>query len=447
MSDLVERARDYATKAHQRINQQRKYSKQPYHVHLEAAAKLVAGVTDDTEMIAAAWLHDTVEDTPATLDDIEAEFGASVAELVEELSDVSKSSDGNRARRKAIDRQHSAQASARAKTVKLADLIDNCRDITKHDLRFARVYLAEMDALLEVLSDGDQQLYQQATKLHAKSAKKVGLADTGTVEPELWQPEQIKLSGFDDRDFKRLFIEAFTAHDIAEGLLSFDADTSCKKVEKALRHQRREIASVRMGGSVQGYVRLSDLGAGDCTDCLRHFTVDQVVSDGAAFSDVIHVLTRHDYCFVAMLGSVTGVIGRDDINKPMVRMWLFGIVTIIEMILVQLVHEHFPNDSWQQTLSAGRLQKARDIQTERQRRNVYCELIDCLQLSDKGRILFENSAALQQLGFETKSAAKRVLKELESLRNHLAHAQNIVMHDWAQIARLSMRIEEIARMS
>jgi hypothetical protein len=446
MSDLVKRASDYATKAHQRINHQRKYSKQPYHVHLKAAAKLVASVTDDAEMIAAAWLHDTVEDTPATLDDIETEFGVSVAELVEELTDVSKSSDGNRAQRKAIDLQHSAQASARAKTVKLADLIDNCRDITKHDQRFARVYLVEMGALLEILGDGDQQLYQQATKLHAKSANKVGLTYIGAVEPDLWQPEQIRLSGFDNNDLKRLFIDAFMARDIAEGLLSFDVDTSCKKVEKSLRHQRREIASIRMGGGVQGYVRLSDLGAGNCADCLRHFTVDQVVSDSATFSDVIHVLTRHDYCFVTMLGNVTGVIGRDDINKPMVRMWLFGIVTIIEMILVQLIHEHFPNDDWQQTLSVGRLQKARDIQTERQRRNVYCELIDCLQLSDKGQILFEDSAALQKLGFETKSAAKRVLKELESLRNHLAHAQNIVMHDWVQIARLSMRIDEIARM-
>ena len=131
MSDLIERARVYATEAHQRINQRRKYNNEPYHVHLHAVAKLVASVTDDAEMIAAAWLHDTVEDTQATLEDIEAEFGVAVAELVEELTDVSRPGDGNRAVRKAIDRRHLAQASARAKTVKLADLIDNCKDITR----------------------------------------------------------------------------------------------------------------------------------------------------------------------------------------------------------------------------------------------------------------------------------------------------------------------------
>ncbi len=67
MSDLIERAKVFATQAHQRIDQRRKYNNQPYHVHLEAVAKLVASVTDEAEMIAAAWLHDVVEDTPATL--------------------------------------------------------------------------------------------------------------------------------------------------------------------------------------------------------------------------------------------------------------------------------------------------------------------------------------------------------------------------------------------
>jgi hypothetical protein len=45
-------------------------------------------------------------------------------------------------------------------------------------------------------------------------------------------------------------------------------------------------------------------------------------------------------------------------------------------------------------------------------------------------------------GFETKGAAQQVVKDLESLRNNLAHAQDIVTHDWPQIARLARRIED-----
>ncbi len=445
MSDLIERAKDYATMAHQRIDQRRKYSKQPYEVHLQAVATLVAGVTDDEEAIAAAWLHDTVEDTPATLEDIEENFGQSVAELVEELTDVSKPSDGNRAKRKALDRSYLAQASPRAKTVKLADLIDNCRDIARHDKRFAKVYLVEMGALLEVLGDGDEKLYQQASRLYTDHMQKLGLPLASRLESEAWEAESIGLAGFSDRHFKRMFMELFTAKDIAEGLLSFDADCDCAEVRAILELRKRAVASVRVHGAVQGYLRLSDLGTGQCADCFRNFTVDQVLSGSAAFSDVIHVLTRHDYCFISVLDNVSGVISRDDINKPMVRMWLFGILTMIEMGLVQLIIDQYPEQSWQSLISAGRLAKAQQIQAERQRRNQYCELIDCLQLSDKGQILMENENAMKRLGFETKGAAKRAVRSLESLRNHLAHAQDIVTHDWAQIARMSQRMEEATR--
>jgi hypothetical protein len=444
MSELVERARAYATRAHKRIEHRRKYSDQPYDVHLEAVAKLVATVSDDAETIAAAWLHDTVEDTPATLGDIEAQFGAVVAELVEELTDVSKPGDGNRARRKEIDRQHLAQASVRAKTVKLADLIDNCRDITRHDPRFARVYLAEMGALLEVLKDGAPSLLQQAQRLHACSTEELGRGKQSSPEAG-WAAEPNPLNAVADAHFRRTFRELFTARDIAEGLLSFDADASCVEVKKTLMHRRRDVASIRIRGAVQGYVSLSDLGEVACADCFRHFAPDQVVNGGSSFVDVIHVLTRHDYCFVSALGQVAGAIRRDDMNKPLVRMWLFGIITIIEMGLVRLIQERFPVDAWQTLVSAGRLDKARTIQNERQRRNQYCELIDCLQLSDKGQILMQDAQLLKQLGFDSRAAAKRVVKELESLRNHLAHAQDIVTHDWAQIARLTRRVEEANR--
>jgi hypothetical protein len=445
MNNLIESARTFATSAHQRIGQQRKYNNLPYDVHLHAVAKLVASVTDDPEMIAAAWLHDTVEDTPATLDDIAENFGAAVAELVESLTDVSMPSDGNRVIRKSIDREHSAQASARAKTVKLADLIDNCKDIAAHDERFARVYLVEMGALLKVLGDGDPTLLIEANRLHTKYAEKLGIEAVTPIELGEWAPQKVLLHGFDDKNFRRLFMDIFTAKDIAGGLLSFDIDSPCEKVASALENQCHQVASVRIDGSVQGYVRRSDMDKGSCADFFRDFAKDQVLNGTATFSDVIHVLTRHDYCFVTVLGNVSGVISRDDINKPMMRMWLFGIVTMLEMGLVELIQERFPKGSWIEKIGEGRLQKARDVQAERQRRNVSCDLMDCLQLSDKAQILLDDPVAKERIGMKSKKVAKRAIKDIESLRNHLAHAQDIVQHDWAQIARLSMRLEITVR--
>ena len=175
MNDIKILARDFAIAAHAKIGHRRKYTGEPYHIHLLRVAELVAGVQADALTIAAAWLHDVVEDTGATFADIEKKFGKDICRLVRELTDVSRPSDGNRAARKSMDRHHLAKASTSAKTVKLADLIDNTIDISEHDPAFARVYINEAVALLPVLSGGDSRLFDRATATILFYAEKLGI--------------------------------------------------------------------------------------------------------------------------------------------------------------------------------------------------------------------------------------------------------------------------------
>jgi (p)ppGpp synthase/HD superfamily hydrolase len=163
--DLCERALEFATRAHASIGQRRKYTGEPYIVHPIAVAEIVKSVPHTPEMVAAAYLHDVVEDTPVTIEEIEAEFGLEVAALVGWLTDVSKPGDGNRRTRKAIDLEHSAKAPPEAKTIKLADLIDNTRTIKPHDPGFWKVYRREKQALLQVLKEGDRTLWQRASEV------------------------------------------------------------------------------------------------------------------------------------------------------------------------------------------------------------------------------------------------------------------------------------------
>ncbi|VFS46676.1 HD domain-containing protein [Budvicia aquatica] len=81
MNSLEQRAKAFATQVHQNANQLRKYTNAPYIVHPAAVAELVRSVPHSPEMIAAAWLHDTVEDTQVTLDDIAQRFGTVVCRL------------------------------------------------------------------------------------------------------------------------------------------------------------------------------------------------------------------------------------------------------------------------------------------------------------------------------------------------------------------------------
>ncbi|CAB4241556.1 HD/PDEase domain containing protein [uncultured Caudovirales phage] len=160
--ELVERARVFATAAHAAVGQMRKYTFEPYIVHPAEVASIVATVPHTEEMLAAAWLHDTVEDTGVTIETIRAEFGEKVAELVGWLTDVSRPEHGNRAHRKALDRAHTAAAPAEAQTIKLADLIANTRSIMEHDEAFARTYLEEKKLMLAVMLHGDVTLMARA---------------------------------------------------------------------------------------------------------------------------------------------------------------------------------------------------------------------------------------------------------------------------------------------
>lgn len=160
-------ARAFATTHHAAIGQVRKYTGEPYIHHPRAVVELVRSVSHTEVMLAAAWLHDTVEDTMATLGAIHAAFGSDVARMVEMLTDISIPEHGNRAQRKAIDRAHTALASPDAKTVKLADLIDNTRSVLDRDQEFAKVYIPEKRLLLEVLQEGDSTLWRMAHRIVA----------------------------------------------------------------------------------------------------------------------------------------------------------------------------------------------------------------------------------------------------------------------------------------
>jgi (p)ppGpp synthase/HD superfamily hydrolase len=169
--NIVEKARIFATAAHAAVKQVRKYTGEPYINHPFHVMSIVKTVTHTPEMLAAALLHDVVEDTGVTIELIEQEFGSEVANLVGWLTDVSRPEDGNRATRKQLDMEHTAQAPAAAQTIKLADLISNTSSIVKYDMNFAETYLKEKAALLKVLTKGEPALisWAQATVVNGLS--------------------------------------------------------------------------------------------------------------------------------------------------------------------------------------------------------------------------------------------------------------------------------------
>lgn len=140
-TSLLDRAIMFAVKAH--AGTERRGKGFPYIVHPMEAVEIVATITPDQELLAAAALHDTVEDTDVTIDQIRAEFSDRIASLVGAETDVlidgrSEEESWHDRKRAAIDRL--SKASRDAKIVAMGDKLSNMRAI-------ARDYAVQGDAL------------------------------------------------------------------------------------------------------------------------------------------------------------------------------------------------------------------------------------------------------------------------------------------------------------
>jgi (p)ppGpp synthase/HD superfamily hydrolase len=159
-ANLIIEACLFAAKAH--TGQTRKYPAlvpgvgkvfEAYINHPLEVAAIVARHGGSDEMIAAAVLHDTLEDCKVTPTEILDKFGERVIALVWQVTNQSKAEDGNRKIRKQIDLRHLQHATPEGKTIKLADIYSNLKDIAVKDPDFAGMYMEEKLEVLEVLKD------------------------------------------------------------------------------------------------------------------------------------------------------------------------------------------------------------------------------------------------------------------------------------------------------
>ncbi len=245
---------------------------------------------------------------------------------------------------------------------------------------------------------------------------------------------------------RRVFTRGFRVRDIAEVLVSVDAQCDATIASELMDEDDFDVLGVSQKGRVTGYVRREDLGAGTVDDVIRKFPAEQVVSDSDTLAEVVALLTKQSRVFVNILGHVGGVVTRDDLQKAPVRMWLFGMVTLLEMRFTDVIQANFEGDTWVECLTESRIGKARNLLEERQRRNRGLGLIECLQFSDKAQIIIKNAPLRELLGIQSRNRAEKVIGNLEALRNSLAHSQDILACDWEAIVALSTNLDRVLTM-
>jgi hypothetical protein len=246
-----------------------------------------------------------------------------------------------------------------------------------------------------------------------------------------------------DEHLYRVFTRNFTARDIAVALVSFDETAPAADVKRFMMERQFRIVGVRRHGLVAGFVNQDELDGETCGQRVHAIDPDEVIDAWSPFTTIIAMLRDRERVFVRSFGEIHGIVSRSDLQKPPVRMWLFGVITIIEMLFDRIIKPRFPNDSWCEIISAGRLEKAKLLFDERRRRNQDLTLLDCLQFSDKGQLVAKDRQLRAFVGFASRRQGEEVIKELETLRNGLAHSQSIVTGDWNTIVKLADNLRRI----
>lgn len=166
--DLIKKASDFATLKHK--GQIRIFGKIPYISHPSAVADLVTKYGGSAEMIAAAWLHDTLEDTDTTEEELREKFGDKVANLVVEISSP-EISDKSQKGKYLADKMNTM--SSEALTIKLCDRLHNVSDLDKSSSRFQQLYPAETKFILDAIEDYERPLNAQQQILVSEIRKAI----------------------------------------------------------------------------------------------------------------------------------------------------------------------------------------------------------------------------------------------------------------------------------
>ena len=159
---LVRKAHAFAAKAHAGVF--RMGSGEPYVEHAERVAASIAALGFPAEVVAAAYLHDVVEDCGVSPEELAVEFSPRIAALVVEVSNPKKIPGMSKAERLAGVVKHLAASSYAGASIKLADMLDNSSNVSSVAPEFAKGYLPKMAAKLAVLGHGHPELFARVAK-------------------------------------------------------------------------------------------------------------------------------------------------------------------------------------------------------------------------------------------------------------------------------------------
>lgn len=254
----------------------------------------------------------------------------------------------------------------------------------------------------------------------------------------------IRRKGTRMSDLRKLFETGITASSIQEPLKYCFYGEEASEVITELKRLDFDIAGIRKSKEkpILEFVFTKDLKNGACEKVAQTIKTEDIISDSTPLIEVLNALNERTYLFILNGREISGIITRADLQKPPVRILIFGIISLFEMHMTFLVRNYFPNESWKKILKEKRIKDAEDIFEKRKERNEVIDLTDCLQFADKRDLVIAKEKMRNHLGLKSKSSTNKLLGSIEKIRDKLAHAQDIVTGTtWKELIDTVQQVE------
>lgn len=161
---------------------------------------------------------------------------------------------------------------------------------------------------------------------------------------------------------------------------------------------------------------------------------DEVFSADIPLFEVFPFIALNRRAFIGRNSKITHIATRSDLDKIPVRLGLFGLISVLESVLREIVRSSLPK--WEASLSEERLDSAKKLYELKTARSEEIDLIQCLQLGDLGSIFSKNKRYKIFGASLSRNIYVDRMGNIGKLRDSLAHSQDILPFDWKEISTM-----------
>lgn len=241
----------------------------------------------------------------------------------------------------------------------------------------------------------------------------------------------------------KLFNDYFLASHIAVPLLTVNNRDTHDIIRMFFETYNFNVVGFKEEDKVIAYLNreLYDYNSEAIEENLISFTTGDTVAANTPLVDILALMEGRERLFLITDSTIDLLITKADLQKPPVRMLLFGLVTLLESEMADVIRMYHPSDEWKDLLTEGRVKKIDALYEKRKEKNIEIDLIDCTQFADKKTVVLEDASLRENLFTSSKNSAEKWMRKVELLRDDLAHAQSL--SNWFETENADLLVSEI----